>query len=187
MPDDIELCVPDKSAWREWLAANADSHPGVKLTLAKKGFTEPTSLTYAQALDEALCVGWIDGQKGSLNERAFTQRFTPRRPRSIWSARNVEHISRLESEGRMQPRGWAEVNAAKADGRWDRAYQGQADASVPPDLEAHLAGEPALAAAWEALTKAQRYSILHPLMVAATPERRARKLAKAIAALKASE
>ena len=105
----------------------------------------------------------------------------------MWSARNVEHIARLESEGRMQPRGLAEVNAAKTDGRWDRAYQGQADASVPPDLEAHLAGEPALAAAWEALTKAQRYSILHPLMTASTPETRRRRLAKAIAALKASE
>lgn len=185
-PED-EFIVADAAAWRDWLAANAATHQGVRLVLAKKGVTEPTSLTYAQALDEALCIGWIDGQKGSRDAATFTQRFTPRRARSPWSARNVEHIVRLEAEGRMLPRGWAEVEAAKGDGRWDRAYQGQATAEVPPDLAAALAAEPALASAWEALTKAQRYSILYPLMTAAKPETRARRLAKAIEGLRAGD
>ena len=176
--------MPDAAAWAAWLAANADTDQGVRLVLAKKGVTEPTSLSYAEALDEALCWGWIDGQKGSRDERTFTQRFTPRRARSMWSARNVEHIARLDGEGRVRPRGWAEVDAAKADGRWERAYPGQADALVPDDLAAALASDQVLAAAWEAMTKAQRFSVLHPLLTAATPETRARRLAKAVEKLR---
>lgn len=187
MSPDEELTVPDASAWREWLAANASRPDGVRLVLAKKGVTDPTSLTYAEALDEALCAGWIDGQKGSRDERTFTQRFTPRRPRSIWSARNVEHIARLEAEGRMLAQGRAQVEAAKADGRWARAYQGAADAVVPDDLAAALAADPALAAKFAALSGSARYSILHPLMTAATPETRARRLAKALASLGGAE
>lgn len=181
-PADI-LCVADFAAWRAWLDANDGTSDGVWLLLAKKGVTEPTSLTYAQALDEALCSGWIDGQKRSHDAVTFLQRFTPRRPRSVWSARNVEHIARLEAEGRMTAPGFAQVEAAKADGRWERAYAGSADAVVPDDLAAALAAEPLAAARFEAMTKSQQFGILHPLMTAATPETRARRLAKALAGL----
>jgi len=181
-----EFCVADAAAWRRWLDAEESSSDGVWLVLAKKGTTTPTSLTYAEALDEALCSGWIDGQKRARDATTFIQRFTPRRSRSIWSARNVDHIARLEAERRMRPRGHAEVAAAKADGRWERAYQGSADAVVPDDLAAALAASPESAERFEALTRAQRYSILHPLMVAATPETRARRLQKALEKLSAS-
>lgn len=184
MPDIDEFCVPDAEEWREWLAANEATHDGVWLILAKKGTTEPTTLTYAQALDEALCAGWIDGQKRSRDAATFLQRFTPRRSRSMWSARNVEHIARLTGEGRMRARGLAEVAAAKADGRWERAYAGSADAVVPEDLAAALAAEPELGERFEALTRAARFSVLHPLMTAATPETRARRLAKALDGLR---
>ena len=178
--------MADAAAWRRWLDAEESSSDGVWLVLAKKGTTTPTSLTYAEALDEALCSGWIDGQKRARDATTFIQRFTPRRSRSIWSARNVDHIARLEAERRMRPRGHAEVAAAKADGRWERAYQGSADAVVPDDLAAALAASPESAERLEALTRAQRYSILHPLMVAATPETRARRLQKALERLSAS-
>ena len=178
--------MADVAAWRAWLDVEEARSDGVWLVLAKKGTVSPTSLTYAEALDEALCSGWIDGQKRSRDEATFVQRFTPRRSRSMWSARNVEHIARLEAEGRMRPRGRAEVEAAKADGRWDRAYQGSADAVVPDDLAAALAAAPELGERFATLTRAQRYSILHPLMVAATPETRARRLQKALERLSAS-
>lgn len=182
MPD--EFCVADAPAWRAWLVANEASSDGLWLVLAKKGTTSPTSLTYDQALDEALCGGWIDGQKRSRDQATFLQRFTPRRARSMWSARNVGHIARLDAEGRMRARGLAEVEAAKADGRWDSAYVGSADAVVPGDLAAALAADPELSARFEALTKAERYSVLHPLMTAATPEVRARRLAKVLGKLR---
>lgn len=179
-----EFCVADAAAWRRWLDTEESRSDGVWLVLAKKGTTSPTSLSYAEALDEALCSGWIDGQKRARDAATFIQRFTPRRTRSMWSARNVEHIARLEAEGRMRPRGRAEVEAAKADGRWERAYQGSADAVVPEDLAAALAAAPELGERFEALSRAQRYSILHPLMVAATPETRARRLEKALETLR---
>ncbi len=176
-PDEI-LCVADMHAWRTWLDLHEASSDGVWLMLAKKGTTEPTSLTYAQALDEALCSGWIDGQKRSQDERTFLQRFTPRRPRSMWSARNVEHIARLASEERLRPAGIAQVEAAKADGRWDRAYAGSADAVVPDDLAAALAAEPAAASRFAALSRAERFSVLHPLMTASNTEVRERRLGR---------
>jgi uncharacterized protein YdeI (YjbR/CyaY-like superfamily) len=178
-----EFCVPDATAWRTWLDANEDTVDGVWLVLAKKGTTSPTSLTYAQALDEALCSGWIDGQARSRDEATYLQRFTPRRARSIWSARNVTYIARLEAEGRMRPRGRAEVERAKADGRWERAYPGPATAEMPDDLAAALATDPALAERFEALTKSQKWAILFPLMTAVKPETRARRLTKAVATL----
>ncbi len=111
-----ELLVPDASAWREWLGANHSVSPGVWLILHKKGGSV-TGLTYAAALDEALCVGWIDGQARRRDEGSSFQRFTPRGPRSIWSVRNIGFIERLTAEGRMMPAGQAAVDAAKADGR----------------------------------------------------------------------
>lgn len=183
MTEHPELCVPDADAWRAWLEEHEDGSDGVWLVLAKKGTTDPTSLRYDEALDEALCCGWIDGQKRSRDDATFLQRFTPRRPRSMWSVRNTEHIARLESEGRMRPRGRAEVDKARTDGRWDRAYAGSADAVVPDDLAAALAANPDLAARFETLTKAQRLSTLSSLSTAVKPETRARRLAKALAEL----
>jgi len=156
----------------------------VWLVLAKKGTTAPTSLTYGQALDEALCSGWIDGQKRSRDQATFLQRLTPRRARSMWSARNVGHIARLGAEGRMRARGLAEVEAAKADGRWDSAYAGSADAVVPDDLAAALAADQELSARFAALSRADRYPALHPLMSATTTEVRARRLAKVLGKLR---
>lgn len=181
-PEQI-LSVADAGAWRAWLDGHGSSSDGVWLMLAKKGTVEPTSLTYADALDEALCNGWIDGQKRSHDASTFLQRFTPRRPRSLWSARNVEHIARLEAEGRMKDSGRAQVAAAKADGRWERAYAGSADAVVPDDLVAALAAVPRASARFDALSRADRFSVLHPIMTAATPETRARRVARAVATL----
>ncbi|MDN4471574.1 YdeI/OmpD-associated family protein [Demequina zhanjiangensis] len=181
-PDEL-LCVADARAWRDWLDQHEASSDGVWLVLAKKGTTEPTSLSYAEALDEALCSGWIDGQKRSHDERTFLQRFTPRRRRSMWSARNVEHIARLESEGRMRPSGREQVEAAKADGRWDRAYAGSADAVTPDDLLAALDAVPGARARFEALSRAERFSMLHPLMTAPSAEVRERRIARAVASL----
>lgn len=184
VPDPSELLVvADATAWRAWLDAHATSSDGVWLVLAKKGTVDPTSLTYAEALDEALCSGWIDGQKRSRDEATFLQRFTPRRRRSMWSARNVEHIARLEAEGRMRETGRAQVAEAKADGRWDRAYAGSADMEVPDDLAAALAEVPSALARFSALTRAERFSVLHPIMTAATPETRARRIARAVSRL----
>ena len=175
--------VADVAAWRAWLDASEDASDGVWLVLAKKGVTQPTSLTYAEALDEALCSGWIDGQKRSHDAATFLQRFTPRRARSVWSARNVEHIARLETEGRVRPRGRAEVAAAQADGRWERAYAGAATAKEPADFAAALAADAVASARYEQLTKAQRWQVFIPITMAATPQTRARRLAKALASL----
>lgn len=183
-PPQDHFIVPAVAAWRAWLHANEDTHDGLWLVLAKKGVTEPTSLTYDQALEEALCSGWIDGQLHSRDAATFLQRFVPRRKRSVWSQRNVERIADLEAQGRMRPRGWAEVDAAKADGRWGRAYAGSATATVPDDLAAALDAEPALRTAFDALKRAEQYSILHPLMVAPNAQTRARRLAKALNTLR---
>ncbi|WP_417564303.1 YdeI/OmpD-associated family protein [Microbacterium sp.] len=169
-PSGDELIVVDAAAWRRWLDAHESDSDGVWLVLAKKGTTEPTRLSYADALDEALCSGWIDGPKGSRDATTFRQRFTPRRARSMWSARNVVHIARLADDGRLRPRGQAEVERAKADGRWDRAYEGSATAEPPTQLLRELDAVPGARAAFEALSRAERYSILHPLLTAATPK-----------------
>src|SRR3954468_12922957 len=120
-PDVPTLIIPDAAAFRAWLDANRDRSEGVWLVLAKKGITDPTSLTYAQALEEALCQGWIDGQKHSRDATTFMQRFTPRRRASQWSKRNVDIAEGLVVDGRMQPSGLAEIERAKADGRWAAA------------------------------------------------------------------
>lgn len=172
--------VPDVAAWRTWLEAHEGTSDGVWLALAKKGTTTPTSLTYAQALDVALCSGWIDGQKRSFDEAVFLQRFTPRRRRSMWSARNVEHVARLEAEGRMRPRGRAEVERAQADGRWDRAYAGSATIEVPEDLAAALAARSGAAEAFAGLDAANRYAVLHRVVTAAPGETRERTVARAV-------
>ncbi|MFE9955529.1 YdeI family protein [Micromonospora sp. NPDC005299] len=173
-----ELVVPDADAWRDWLAAHHDEPAGVWLVLAKRGAASPTSLTYDQALDEALCHGWIDGQVRRRDEATYRQRFTPRRARSPWSARNVGIVARLVDEGRMRPPGLAEVERARADGRWDAAYAGQAAADVPADLAAALAGNPRARAVFEVLTAQNRYAVIYRLGTAKRAETRARRLAE---------
>ncbi|MCD2168178.1 YdeI/OmpD-associated family protein [Microbacterium sp. JC 701] len=183
MAEAPELTVDDAAAWRAWLDAHEGTSDGVWLVLAKKGTVEPTTLTYAQALDEALCSGWIDGRKQSRDAATFRQHFTPRRARSMWSKRNVDIVARLADEGRMRPRGADEIARAQADGRWDRAYAGSADIEVPPELQQALDASPAAARAFAALTKAERYSVLHPVVTAATDTTRAARIAKHVAAL----
>lgn len=187
-PDDVpELIVEDAAGWRVWLEANHDRSTGVWLAQAKKGTVEPTSLTYAQAVDEALCFGWIDGQRVGHDDATFRQRYTPRRPQSPWSKRNVGIIERLTADGRMHAAGLAEVERAKADGRWDAAYSGQADSEVPPDLAAALEAEPRAAAMFAILTKGNRYSILYRLETAKRAETRARRLGQLVAMLARGE
>lgn len=187
-PPSVEmLVVPDARAWRAWLDEHEHASDGVWLMLAKKGVTTPTSLSYAEALDEALCSGWIDGQKKSFDAATFQQRFTPRRRRSIWSARNVDHIARLLEEGRMRPRGLAEVERAKEDGRWDAAYAGSASIEIPDDVAAALAANDAARETFGALTSTNRYAVLFRVTTARTAETRERRLSKLIEMLARGE
>jgi uncharacterized protein YdeI (YjbR/CyaY-like superfamily) len=131
MADELaELLLPDAAAWRAWLEQHHADSPGVKLVLGKKGGTV-TALTYDAALEEALCFGWIDGQVTRRDEGSFFERFTPRRPSSTWSKRNVDRVAQLEAAGRMHDAGRAAVASAKADGRWERAYAGSSEAVLP--------------------------------------------------------
>ena len=184
MPTDPpELLVADVHAWRAWLAEHVGEQQGVWLVLARKGRTEPTSLTYDEALEEALCQGWIDGQVRSRDEATYHQRFTPRRTRSLWSQRNVGLVARLTAEGRMQPAGQAEIDRARADGRWDVAYAGPASIEVPADLAAALDAQPAARALFDVLTAQNRYAVLHGLVTARRPETRTRRIEQAVAML----
>lgn len=180
MADKDPFVVTDAAAWRVWLDANEDTSEGVWLVLAKKGATAPTTLTYAEALEHALCSGWIDGQKASMDAATFLQRFTPRRKASLWSKRNVEIVGRLVDEGRMRPRGQAEIDRAKGDGRWDRAYSGASTAQVPDDLAAALAAEPAASALFAQLDATNRYAVLHRVMTAPTAVTRANRVARLV-------
>jgi len=176
VPELVELLVPEAEAWRAWLDRHHADHPGVWLVLHKKG-GQTTALTYSQALDEALCFGWIDGQIARRDNDSYRQRFTPRRPNSPWSVRNVEHVTRLTQAGRMRPAGVAAVDAAKAQGRWQAAYRGQADTQIPPDLVQALAANPAAAATFDKLDAANRYAIVYRLNAVKRPTTRDRKLA----------
>jgi uncharacterized protein YdeI (YjbR/CyaY-like superfamily) len=170
------LIVRDAAAWRTWLAENVAERAGVWLVLAKKGTTDPTSLSYAAALEEALCHGWIDGQARRRDEGTYVQRFTPRRRRSMWSQRNVGIVERLTAEGRMHPQGLSEVARAKADGRWEVAYAGPATAEIPADLTEALAARPEAQAMFENLTSQNRFAMLHRLGAAKRPETRAGRI-----------
>jgi uncharacterized protein YdeI (YjbR/CyaY-like superfamily) len=181
-----ELLVPDAAAWRAWLTENHANSPGVWLVLTKKG-GRVTELDYAAALDEALCFGWIDGQVGRRDEGSMRQRFTPRRPKSAWSRRNVEHIARLTAEGRLMPAGQAAVDSAKADGRWQAAYAGPAAAEFPADLAEALAGNPRAQAMWEVLTSQNRYAITYRVGQAKRAETRANRIAEFVAMLERGE
>jgi uncharacterized protein YdeI (YjbR/CyaY-like superfamily) len=186
-PSADHLVVADRAAWRAWLDANETSSDGVWLLLAKKGTTEPTTLTYQEALVEALCSGWIDGQRKSRDETTFVQRYTPRRKTSLWSVRNIGIVETLIAEGRMRPAGHAEIERAKADGRWERAYAGPATIEVPDDLRAALDASPAAATTFAGLNGQNRYSVLHRIATAPSETSRANRLAKLVAMLERGE
>jgi uncharacterized protein YdeI (YjbR/CyaY-like superfamily) len=188
MADELpELVVRDAAAWRTWLAGHHADPVGVWLVLAKKGTEKPTSLTYDQALEEALCHGWIDGQAGRRDDATYRQRFTPRRRRSAWSKRNTGIAERLIAEDRMRPAGHAEVERAKADGRWKAAYAGPASMEVPADLAEALAAEPKAQAMFEGLNSQNRYAILYRIATAKRAETRARKIEQFVAMLSRGE
>jgi uncharacterized protein YdeI (YjbR/CyaY-like superfamily) len=181
------LTVADAAAWLAWLGQHHEQSTGVWLRLAKKGASGPTSLTYDEALDEALCHGWIDGQVRRLDEQSYRQRFTPRRSRSAWSKRNVGIADRLAREGRIEPAGAAAIEQAKSDGRWEAAYAGQATIEMPPDLAAALSAEPEAQAMFEILTSQNRYAVLWRIGNAKRPETRARRIAQFVAMLARGE
>src|SRR3954454_5192308 len=169
-----------------WLEENHRSCGGGWVKIAKKGAAEP-SVTYGEALQLALCFGWIDSQKRGFDDQHFLQRFTPRRPRGRWSRINREKAEALIEAGRMRPAGLAEVEAARADGRWETAYEGQRGAAGPEDLERELATRPEAKAFFESLSSQNRYAILYRLQDAKRPETRARRLAKFVEMLEKGE
>lgn len=181
-PELAELIVADADALRTWLSANHATSPGVWLALTRKGGTL-TTLTWQQAVDEALCFGWIDGQARKRDEESSWIRFTPRRPRSSWSQRNVANVARLEAQGRMMAPGRAAVEAAKADGRWTVAYAPPSEAEVPADLLAAIAADPAAQAMFDTLTKTNRFALIHRISAAKRAETRERKIREFVAML----
>ncbi|MGL3807608.1 YdeI/OmpD-associated family protein [Paeniglutamicibacter sp. R2-26] len=181
-----ELLVPDEDAWRSWLHENHASHPGVQLVLHKKGGSV-TELTYAQAVEQALCFGWIDGRRNGRDAESFSNRFTPRTTRSTWSAKNVETIARLTEAGLMVPAGLAAVDSAKADGRWDSAYAGQKDAQLPEDFVAALEGHPAAQEKLATLGRSEIFAIYFRLHTVKREETRRKKIAEFIAKLDAGQ
>jgi len=179
--NDRELLLFATAAeFEAWLADNL-AHDGIRLQLRKKSSTKPGML-YAEALDVALCWGWIDGQKGSLDEDYFFNGFSPRRARSPWSQINREHVERLTKEGRMRPEGQAEIDRAKADGRWDAAYR-QKDAAVPDDLQRALDANPAALAMFAKLSSQNRFAILFRIGAVKRAETRERKIGEFVTML----
>ena len=176
------MLFPDAAAWEAWLAANHARPEGVWLRTARKGGT-PATVTNDEALDVALCYGWINGQRRSLSDSHYLQHWVRRRPRSTWSQVNVEKVAALTAAGRMREPGLASVAEAKADGRWDAAYAAQATAPMPPSLAAALDASPAAAAAFAALGKTDRYLLTLPVLKARTDAGRASAVARALALL----
>lgn len=161
--------------WSAWLSKNAQTSKGVWLKIFKKDSKEKT-VTYAEALEESLCYGWIDGQKKSFDELAWLQKFCPRRPKSIWSKVNVAHIERLTKEGRMKPQGLKEVAAAKEDGRWEKAYDAQSTMSIPDDFMKALSKNKKAAEFYKSLNKANLFAIAFRLQTAKKPETRQKRM-----------
>jgi uncharacterized protein YdeI (YjbR/CyaY-like superfamily) len=172
----------DQPAFRAWLVTHGEDTKGIWLRIYKKASGE-ASITYAEALDEALCFGWIDGQKKSYDEASFLQKFTPRRARSIWSKRNIEHIQRLTEQGLMMPSGLLEVERAKEDGRWAAAYDGASEMVIPDAFLAELKKHPVAEKFFATLNKTNTYAIAWRLQTAKTEETRKRRQDKIIALL----
>lgn len=177
------LPFASRGEWEAWLEENHADSDGLWVKFAKKNSSIET-VTYAEALEEALCYGWIDGQTKSFDEYYWLQRFTPRRPRSKWSRVNREKVTGLIEAGKMKPAGLREVERARADGRWDAAYESQSKATVPEDLRRELDENPEAAAFFETLGRSSRYAILYQIQDAKKPETRARRINKYVAMLK---
>lgn len=186
MPEQPIIAFDTAALFRQWLMLHHVDHPGIWLKIAKKASGIQT-VTYAQALDEALCFGWIDGQKKTFDETAFLQKFTKRGKRSVWSKINVGHVARLEKEGRMQPAGLAAVDAAKADGRWESSYHSSSTAEMPEDFLTALAQEPDAQAFFATLNKTQRYGFFFRITTAKKTETRSKRIADFVAMLKRGE
>lgn len=180
------LYCESADAWARWLGVHHDTSPGVRLAIAKKG-ASVSSVSYSDAVDAALCFGWIDGQKGRLDDDHYLQLFSPRGARSIWSVLNRERAVRLVDAGRMTPAGQAEIDRARSDGRWDAAYAPQSTAVVPEDLAAALAAAPAAGALFEQLDSVNRYAILFRIGNVKRAETRARKIGEYVAMLERGE
>ncbi|MFB7914655.1 YdeI family protein [Streptomyces sp. NPDC056061] len=187
MTEDREIITFETAEdFEAWLGEHHAASPGLWLRLRKKR-PGVSSLDYAQALDVALCYGWIDGQKAKSDDEWWLQRFTPRRPRSRWSKVNQGKVAALIEQGRMRPPGLAEIERAKADGRWEAAYDGSRTAAVPDDLAAALKAAPAAEAFFGTLNRQNRYAILYRVHDAKKPETRARRIAKYVTMLENGE
>ena len=180
------LVFSSQEEWERWLEEHHDTPAGVWLKIARKG-TDIESVTHAEALESALCFGWIDGQRKSLDEGYFLQKFTPRRKRSRWSQVNRDKATELIEQGRRRPPGLAEVERAREDGRWDAAYASPSRITVPDDLQRELDSSPAAKALFEELDSRNRYAILYQVEEARRPETRARRIEKFVAMLAAGE
>jgi uncharacterized protein YdeI (YjbR/CyaY-like superfamily) len=185
-PEDPVIAFASKPEFEAWLEQQHERSPGLWLKIAKKG-TGIDTVSYAEAIEVALCFGWIDGQKGKLDDAYWLQRFTPRRPKSPWSEINRAKAMTLIEAGAMRPAGLEEVRRAQADGRWEKAYAGQRTAEVPADLQAALDAEPAARAFFATLNAANRYAIIYRVNDAKKPETRARRIARYVAMLRAGE
>ena len=185
-PDASPILFRSARAFESWLKKNHATSDGLWLKIAKRGADEP-SVTYPEAVEIALCWGWIDGQKKSLDDQHFLQRFTPRRARSIWSKINVGKVEALIEAGRMQAPGHAQIEAAKADGRWAQAYDGARRSVVPDDLLAALEAEPKAKAFFATIDAANRYAVLWRIQTAVKAETRARRIAQLVAMLARGE
>ncbi|MER5302948.1 YdeI/OmpD-associated family protein [Streptomyces lasiicapitis] len=180
------LAFADRRALEEWLDAHHEDSPGVWLKLAKKA-SGVASVATDEVIDLELCFGWIDGQRRRLDETYFLQKITPRRPRGTWSKRNIDRAEALIAEGRVRARGLAEIAAAKADGRWDAAYDAQAEATVPDDLAAALDADPRARRTYDGLGRTDRYLVILRLQTARTARTRAARLERMVAMLAAGE
>lgn len=180
------LSFESQNAWEAWLDAHHADTPGVWLKIAKKA-TGTLSVSYAEVLESALCYGWIDGQKASLDDTHWLQKFTPRRAKSAWSRVNCEKATTLIAAGRMQPAGLRQVEQAQADGRWAAAYDSQSTIEVPADLQRELDAHPAAKAFFGTLDSRNRYAILYRIQTAKKAETRAARIEKFVAMLARGE
>ena len=165
----------DASAFADWLAQNHADHAGIRMRIAKKGSATPT-VSYDDAVGVALQFGWIDGPKSSLDDDFYLQTFTPRRPKSVWSKRNVDRVTAMIMEGTMRPAGLAQMEAAKADGRWDRAYEGSRGSTASPEFLKALNKNPAAKKFYKTLSSANRYALYYRIQSAVKPETRDRRI-----------
>jgi len=181
-----EMLFADAAAWTRFLEREHGKSAGVWMRIAKKGAAE-SSVQYPEALNVALCFGWIDGQKKGIDEHYWIQKFTPRAARSIWSKINREKVEALIAAGQMREAGQREIDRAKADGRWDAAYDSASKAEIPPDLQAALDASPAAKAFYATLNATNRYAILFRTQTAKKAETRARRIAQFVEMLERGE